>query len=97
MAQNFYRAKEILGFLGGVWNWIYILSPTHFGIFNNHPNVTTDTRNIKENSIFFALKGDNFNGNKFARKAIKDGCHYAIIDQSDTSETETVNQPLGCK
>ncbi|MBL6874479.1 MAG: UDP-N-acetylmuramoyl-tripeptide--D-alanyl-D-alanine ligase [Flavobacteriales bacterium] len=54
-----------------------------YKIFNNHPNVTTDTRNIKENSIFFALKGDNFNGNKFARKAIKDGCHYAIIDQSE--------------
>ena len=54
-----------------------------YKIFNNHPNVTTDTRNIKENSIFFALKGDNFNGNKFARKAIKDGCHYAIIDQAE--------------
>ena len=54
-----------------------------YKIFNNHPNVTTDTRNIKENSIFFALEGDNFNGNKFARKAIKDGCHYAIIDQAE--------------
>ena len=54
-----------------------------YKIFNNHPNVTTDTRNIKENSIFFALKGDNFNGNKFAKKAIEDGCHYAIIDQAE--------------
>ena len=54
-----------------------------YKIFNRHPNVTTDTRNIKENSIFFGLKGDNFNGNKFARKAIKEGCHYAIIDQAE--------------
>ena len=54
-----------------------------YKIFNKHPNVTTDTRNIKENSIFFALKGDNFNGNKFAKKAITDGCHYAIIDQAE--------------
>ena len=54
-----------------------------YKIFNSHPNVTTDTRNIKENSIFFALRGDNFNGNKFAKKAIKDGCHYAIIDQAE--------------
>jgi len=54
-----------------------------YKIFNKHPNVTTDTRNIKENSIFFALKGDNFNGNKFAKKAIADGCHYAIIDQDE--------------
>ena len=49
--------------------------PDIYKIFNKHPNVTTDTRNIKENSIFFALKGDNFNGNKFAKKAITDGCH----------------------
>ena len=54
-----------------------------YNIFNKHPNVTTDTRNIKENSIFFALKGNNFNGNKFAKKAIEDGCHYAIIDQAE--------------
>tara|TARA_Y100000385_G_scaffold105337_1_gene109158 strand:+ start:452 stop:1711 length:1260 start_codon:yes stop_codon:yes gene_type:complete len=54
-----------------------------YKIFNSHPNVTIDTRNIKENSIFFALRGDNFNGNKFAKKAIKDGCHYAIIDQAE--------------
>ena len=54
-----------------------------YKIFNKHPNVTIDTRNIKENSIFFALKGDKFNGNKFAKKAIADGCHYAIIDQAD--------------
>ena len=54
-----------------------------YKIFNKHPNVTTDTRNIKENSIFFALKGDNFNGNEFAKKAIADGCHYAIIDQAE--------------
>ena len=54
-----------------------------YKIFNKHPNVTTDTRNIKENSIFFALKGDNFNGNKYAKKAVADGCHYAIIDQDE--------------
>ena len=70
-----------------------------YKIFNNHPNVTTDTRNIKENSIFFALKGDNFNGNKFARKAIKNGCHYAIIDQAEFQLNEKyilVNDVLKC-
>ena len=59
-----------------------------YKIFNKHPNVTTDTRNIKENSIFFALKGDNFNGNKFAKKAIEDGCNYAIIDQAESKLNE---------
>ena len=59
-----------------------------YKIFNNHPNITTDTRKIKENSIFFALKGKNFNGNEFAEKAIINGCHYAIIDQSKFQLTE---------
>ena len=70
-----------------------------YKIFNKHPNVTTDTRNIKENSIFFALRGDNFNGNKFAKKAIKDGCHYAIIDQAIFQLNEKyilVNDVLMC-
>ena len=41
----------------------------------------TDTRNIFLESMFFALKGGNFNGNKFALKAIEDGCKYAIVDE----------------
>ena len=36
-------------------------------------SVSTDTRNIKENSLFFALKGHNFDGNKFAKEAIEKG------------------------
>ena len=42
----------------------------------------TDTRNILLDSMFFALKGGNFNGNEFALKAIEDGCKYAIIDEN---------------
>lgn len=45
--------------------------------------VDTDTRNIRENSIFFALKGDNFNGNKFAADALSKGSRFAIIDESE--------------
>ena len=70
-----------------------------YKIFNKHPNVTTDTRDIKENSIFFALKGNNFNGNKFAKKAIEDGCQYAIIDQAEFKLNEKyilVNDVLEC-
>lgn len=44
--------------------------------------IITDTRKIVENSIFFALKGDNFNGNTFAEKALKNGADLAIIDES---------------
>lgn len=43
--------------------------------------VDTDTRNIRKNTIFFALKGENFNGNKFAEEALKKGASYAIIDE----------------
>ncbi len=43
--------------------------------------VTTDTRNIKKNALFFSLKGAHFNGNTFAKKAIELGASYAIIDE----------------
>ena len=43
----------------------------------------TDTRKIRKNSLFFCLKGDNFNGNKFAEKAISLGASYAIIDEQE--------------
>ena len=52
-----------------------------YSIFLKHPIVCTDTRNIKPGSIFFALKGGNFNGNEFAEKAIEMGCSYAVIDE----------------
>ena len=42
---------------------------------------TTDSRSINEGSIFFALKGENFNGNIFAIEAIKKGASYAVVDE----------------
>ena len=43
--------------------------------------ITTDTRQIEKGSIFFALKGDNFDANEFAISAIEQGCLYAVVDQ----------------
>jgi UDP-N-acetylmuramoyl-tripeptide--D-alanyl-D-alanine ligase len=51
-----------------------------YKLFLQHPVVCTDTRNIKEGSLFFALKGANFNANEFAKDALSKGCAYAIID-----------------
>ncbi len=51
-----------------------------YKIFLEHPVVSTDTRNTPDKSLFFALKGANFNANEFAAEAIKKGCAYAIID-----------------
>ena len=45
--------------------------------------VTTDTRNIAKNDLFLALKGPNFNGNKFAKKALELGAKYAVIDEKE--------------
>lgn len=52
-----------------------------YHIFQQHPLVTTDSRNCPEGSIFFALKGASFNGNAFAAQALKQGCAYAVIDE----------------
>lgn len=49
-------------------------------IFLDSPIISTDTRKISENSLFFALKGDNFNGNEYAKEAISKGARYAIVD-----------------
>lgn len=46
-------------------------------------SVCTDTRQISKDCMFFALKGGNFNGNKFAKDAIKNGATFAVIDEAD--------------
>ncbi len=53
-----------------------------YGLYLKYPSVQTDTRKLQENDLFFALKGANFNGNKFAQKAIDDGAAYAIVDEA---------------
>ena len=54
-----------------------------YAIFKNYPMVSTDTRNIPSNSIFFALKGANFNGNAFAKEALSKGASYCVIDEQE--------------
>ena len=52
-------------------------------LFLEFPQVCTDTRKISQNCIFFALKGDNFNGNKYAAQALEKGASYAIVDEEE--------------
>jgi UDP-N-acetylmuramoyl-tripeptide--D-alanyl-D-alanine ligase len=54
-----------------------------YQLFLNHPRVFTDSRKAGEGGIFFALKGENFDGNDFVEKAIADGANYAIADRKD--------------
>lgn len=51
-------------------------------------NISTDTRKITKNSMFFALKGDNFNGNIFAEKALDLGASYCIVDEKEYVKTK---------
>ena len=52
--------------------------------------ITTDTRKLELGSIFFALKGDNFNANGFAQNAIEGGCSYAIVDDESIANGNTL-------
>jgi len=54
-----------------------------YEIFKSHPVISTDTRKIKNGCLFFALKGEKFNGNKFAENALKEGASYIIIDDKE--------------
>lgn len=55
---------------------------------NECTGISTDTRNITPGSIFFALKGKRFDGNKFASQAIEKGAAYAVIDDADFKTTD---------
>lgn len=57
-------------------------------LFTQSNGVTTDTRKISKNSLYFALKGANFDGNTFASEAIKLGASYAIIDNEHYKTTD---------
>lgn len=57
-----------------------------YKIFINNPIVSIDSRKTQKGGIFFALKGENFNGNKFAKNAIEKGATYAVIDEKDFCE-----------
>lgn len=56
-----------------------------YKLYQQHPCITTDSRDCPEGSIFLALKGESFDGNKFALQALEKGCAYAIIDDKSLS------------
>ena len=51
-----------------------------YAFYRQHPVVTTDSRDCPEGSIFIALKGESFDGNKFAIQALEKGCALAVVD-----------------
>lgn len=72
-------------------NEVFLCSMTIQHIYNlflDHPKVITDSRKIEKGCLFFALKGDNFNGNSFAEEALRKGAAYAIIDDKNYEQPE---------
>lgn len=56
--------------------------------FLNYPAISTDSRNIQPDSLFFALKGEHFNGNAYAADALEKGARYAVIDEPEYRKDE---------
>ena len=54
-----------------------------YQLYTQNYLVDTDTRTIRQDTLFFALKGANFNGNAFAEKALESGASYAVIDETE--------------
>ena len=59
-----------------------------YKLYQQHPCITTDSRDCPEGSIFLALKGESFDGNKFALSALEKGCSFAIIDEPEYAKDE---------
>lgn len=57
-----------------------------YNVFKQSGTITTDSRNCPTGSLFFALKGENFNGNKFALAALENGCGYTVVDEWNEKE-----------
>ena len=61
-----------------------------YSYYTQHFLVDTDTRKIRENTIFFALKGNNFNGNEFAERALELGAKYAVVDEAKYKTNDAI-------
>jgi UDP-N-acetylmuramoyl-tripeptide--D-alanyl-D-alanine ligase len=51
--------------------------------YRDSNGVSTDTRKLPKDCIYFALKGDNFDGNKFVRQAFESGAKYCVVDNKN--------------
>jgi UDP-N-acetylmuramoyl-tripeptide--D-alanyl-D-alanine ligase len=63
---------------------------TLYNIYSQHYLVDTDSRKIRKNTIYFALKGEHFNGNVFAEEALSKGALYSIVDEKKYVTANTI-------
>jgi UDP-N-acetylmuramoyl-tripeptide--D-alanyl-D-alanine ligase len=65
-------------------------------VFSSTTGICTDTRKVKKDNLFVALKGENFNGNHFAHAALKAGCKYALVDEVMDESDDRFIQVVDC-
>ncbi len=63
-----------------------------YKIYQQYPSVQTDTRKLKKDDLYFALKGPNFNGNLFAANALEQGASCVIVDEKISLKNERIVQ-----
>lgn len=68
--------------------FVYMEIQELYHLFLEKENVSTDTRNIIKDSIFFALKGENFDANQFAQQALDNGASYAVVDDKNVVKSD---------
>ena len=73
-------------YLCGKYNHVMTIQQL-YQLYREHPCITTDSRDCPQGSIFIALKGESFDGNKFALSALEKGCAYAIVDDPSLFST----------
>ncbi|MCS6974450.1 MAG: UDP-N-acetylmuramoyl-tripeptide--D-alanyl-D-alanine ligase [Cyclobacteriaceae bacterium] len=59
-----------------------------YGVYRRCTGISTDTRNIRPGNLFFALKGERFDGNRFAAEALQKGASYAVVDDASVVVSE---------
>ena len=64
--------------------------PELYQLYLANPGIKTDSRKLKQDDIFFALKGPNFNGNRFAEQALDAGAAYVVVDDYDGQENNRI-------
>ncbi len=63
---------------------------TLYNLFLSGSDISTDSRNVKQRDIFFALKGDHFNGNEYALNAIDSGAILAVVDDPNLPDHPSI-------
>lgn len=63
-----------------------------YSIYLQYPTIQTDTRKLKTDDFYFALKGEHFNGNHFVLQALENGAAYAVTDEIQKSSDKRIIQ-----